>query len=249
MRELLFVLFVSIAISTSAQTLHTIMMCNKNDRTLARGNEGEVKEMQNLIPILASKLGYKNNMIVHSGQEFTYSILSQEINNLKVSDDDIILFYYASHGVNWSDSEWPHMAFNDRQYGELTIYNTLKQNYPQAKLILCIAACCNMDAEGEARQKRTYGNIDFKFVKELFTGFEGHRSYIVSSSIRGQYSWVWTGGTRPGHMFGIALRDAIVSACMGRLRPEWDYVFESAKSKTLLYSDQKQMPQYEKNRW
>lgn len=57
------------------------------------------------------------------------------------------------------------------------------------------------------------------------------------------------GGTRPGHMFGIALRDAIVSACKGELRTEWDYVFESAKSKTLMYSDQKQMPQFEKNRW
>lgn len=249
MKRLLIVLFVLIPISISAQTLHTIMMCNKNDRTLARGNEGEVKEMQYLIPTLAAKLGFKSNFVVHSGIEFTYTILNQEISNLNVSDGDIVIFYYASHGVNWSDSEWPHMAFSDRQYGELTIYNLLRQKFSQAKLILCIAACCNMDAEGQARQKRSYGNIDPKLVKELFTGFEGHRSYIASSSIRGQYSWVWTGGTRPGHMFGIALRDAIVSACKGELRAEWDYVFESAKSKTLIYSDQKQMPQFEKNRW
>lgn len=249
MRKILSVLLALFSISINAQTLHTIMMCNKNDRTLALGNEGEVREMQCLVPTLASSLGYKNNMIVHSGQEFTYAILRQEISSLKVSDGDIVLFYYASHGVNWSDSEWPHMAFSDRQYGELSIYNLLRQKFPQAKLILCIAACCNMDAEGQARQKRSYGNIDPKFVKELFTGFEGHRSYIASSSIRGQYSWVWIGGNRPGHMFGIALRDAIVSACKGELRADWDYVFESAKSKTLLYSEQKQMPQYEKNRW
>ena len=147
MRRLLSCLLVLMSLSMSAQTLHTIMMCNKNDRTLARGNEGEVREMQNLIPVLASKLGYKNNMIVHSGQEFTYSILNQEINSLSVSDGDIVLFYYASHGVNWSDSEWPHMAFSDRQYGELSIYNLLRQKFSQAKLILCIAACCNMDAD------------------------------------------------------------------------------------------------------
>ena len=249
MRRILSCLLVLMSLSTTAQTLHTIMMCNKNDRTLARSNEGEVKEMQYLIPTLAAKLGYKNNLIVHSGQEFTYTILNQEISNIIVSDGDIVIFYYASHGVNWSDSEWPHMAFNDRQYGQLTIYNLLRHKFSQAKLILCIAACCNMDAEGQARQKRSYSNLDPKFVKELFTGFEGHRSYIASSSIRGQYSWVWTGGTRPGHMFGIAMRDAIVSACKGELRAEWDYVFESAKSKTLLYSEQEQMPQYEKNRW
>ena len=96
MRRLLSCLLVLMSLSMSAQTLHTIMMCNKNDRTLARGNEGEVREMQNLIPVLASKLGYKNNMIVHSGQEFTYSILNQEINSLSVSDGDIVLFYYAT---------------------------------------------------------------------------------------------------------------------------------------------------------
>ena len=106
MKRLLIVLFVLIPISISAQTLHTIMMCNKNDRTLARGNEGEVKEMQYLIPTLAAKLGFKSNFIVHSGIEFTYTILNQEISNLNVSDGDIVIFYYASHGVNWSDSEW-----------------------------------------------------------------------------------------------------------------------------------------------
>ena len=249
MRRLLIILFVLISMSASPQTFHTIMMCNKNDRTLSRGNEGEIREMQILIPALASKLGYKNNMIVHSGKEFTHTILNQEIDNLEVSEDDIVIYYYASHGVNWSNSEWPYMVFNDCQYGLQPIYNQLKQKFSQAKLILCIAACCNMDAEGEARQKRSYGNIDPQLVKELFTGFEGHRSYIASSSIRGQYSWVWTGGIRPGHMYGVALRDAIVAACKGELRAEWDYVFESAKSKTLMYSEQQQMPQYEKNRW
>lgn len=249
MKYLLITLFVFVSVSVSAQTLHTIMMCNKSDRTLARGNEGEAREMGILIPSLASKLGYRNNLIVHSGQDFTCAILNKEIDNLKVGEGDIIIFYYASHGVNWNDSEWPHMAFNDRQYGELAVYNTLRQRFPQAKLILCIAACCNMDEEGLARQKRTYGNLDPKLVKELFTGFEGHRSYIASSSIRGQYSWVWVAGNRPGHIFGIALRDATASACSGDLRPEWDYVFESAKSKTLQNSGQKQMPQYEKNRW
>ena len=250
MKKFVLWLFVlNLSLSMQGQTLHTIMMCNMNDRTLARGNEGEVREMRSLIPTLATSLGYKNNMIVHSGQEFTYTMLNQEISKLNVLEGDIVIFYYASHGVNWSDSEWPHMAFSDRQYGEQTIYNLLKQKFSQAKLILCIAACCNMDAEGQARQKRSYGNIDPKLVKELFIGFEGHRSYIASSSIRGQYSWVWTGGNRPGHMFGIALRDAIVSACKGEIRSEWDYVFESAKSKTLIYSEQKQMPQYQKNRW
>ena len=236
-------------LSLNAQTLHTVMMCNMEDRTLAKANEGEVKETKALMPVLASALGYNNNMIIHSGAEYTSTMMKQELDNLNVLDNDIVIFYYSSHGANWSDSEWPHMAFNDRQYGELMLYNLMRQKFSQAKLILCIAACCNMDAEGQARQRRKYGNIDPQLVKELFTGFEGHRSYIASSSIRGQYSWAWVGGTRPGDIYGIALRDAIVAACKGELRADWDYVFESTKLKTLSYSDQKQMPQYQKNRW
>ena len=234
------------AICVDFITMHTIMMCNMEDRTLAKANECDVREMRDLIPTLTSALGFKNNMIVHSGQEFSCTILNQEINNLKVSDGDIVLYYFSSHGSNWSDSEWPHMSFNDKSLSELKIYDLLKQKFSQAKLILCVADCCNMDEEGSRKQKRSYSNIDPKLVKELFTGFEGHRSYIVSSSIRGQYSWSWTSGSRPGSMFGIAFRDAIVSACKGELRAEWEYVFESAKSKTLIYSNQKQMPQYQK---
>ena len=242
-------LALTVSLSLNSQTLHTIMMCNMEDRTLAKANEGEVREMRALIPALISALGYKNNMIIHSGQEFTSTILNQEINSLKVSEGDIVFFYYSNHGSNWSDSEWPHMSFNDKSLSEQTIYDLLKQKFSQAKLILCIADCCNMDEEGSRRQKRSYSKMDPQRVKELFTGFEGHRSYIASSSIRGQYSWAWVSGNRPGSMYGIALRDAIVSACKGELRAEWDYVFESAKSKTLLYSEQKQMPQYQKNRW
>lgn len=249
MRKLLIVLLCLIPLSESAQTLHTLMMCDMEDRTLARANENEVREMCSLIPMLASVLEYENNMTVHSGQEFTTTVLEQEISNLKVLEGDIVLFYYSSHGSNWSDSEWPHMSLNDKSIGEEVVYDFLKRNYPQAKLILCIANCCNMDEEGRRTQKKSYNSFDPKYVKELFLGFEGHRSYIASSSIRGQYSYAWVSGNRPGGIYGIALRDAIVAACKGEIRAEWDYVFESAKKRTLQDSEQKQMPQYMKNRW
>lgn len=232
-----------------SQTLHTIMMCNQNDRTLAIGNQAEVREMESLIPQLAKALGYNNNMHVHSGDEFTYTQMNNDINELTVSEDDIIIYYYASHGLNRGEDEWPHMAFSDRQYSSSKLYNTLLEKFPQAKLILCIAACCNMDEEGERRMKRKYASMDPQLVKSLFTDFEGHRAYLISSSIRGQYSWCWVGGPRPGHIFGIALRDAIQNACSGNLKPEWDYVFEAAKSQTLSDSQQKQMPQFTKKRW
>lgn len=232
-----------------ARTLHTVMMCNMNDKTLAVSNQANVKETRALMSELCSLLGYRNHFIIHSYPEFTYNVLDQELNNLKVDSGDVVIYYYASHGVNWSDSEWPHMAFSDRQFAEQTVYERLLQNFSQAKLILCIADCCNMDEEGLAKQKRTYGTADPKNLEKLFVGFEGHRAYMVSASIRGQYSWAWTGGSRPGSIFSIAFRDAIMQAARGEILPSWDYVLEKAKTQTLYYTEQKQMPQYTKNRW
>ena len=55
MKKFVIWLFVlNLSLSMQGQTLHTIMMCNMNDRTLARGNEGEVREMRSLIPTLAT---------------------------------------------------------------------------------------------------------------------------------------------------------------------------------------------------
>lgn len=247
MKRLIIIALLSIGITVAySQTFHTIIMVNKEEPNRQVDRTADYNNMSSFFTKIAQSLGYKNNMLRYSGQTFRATNALQAIESLNVGLNDIVVFYYSGHGANWDDDEWPHMAFLDRQYGETTIYNKLREKFGNAKLILCISDCCNMDSEGARREKRTYSGFDPALTKKLFTDFEGHRSYEISASIRGQYSY---SNRQYGALFGIALREAVSSALTGKTQANWVYVLEKAKSLTLELTNQEQMPQFKMNRW
>lgn len=229
-----------------AETLHCIIMVNKEERGREIDRTADYNNMFAFFNQISQALGYINNVKCYSGSQFKASTALNAIESLNVASNDIVIFYYSGHGANWNEDEWPHMAFLDSQYSEKTIYDNLKNKYSNAKLILCISDCCNMDSEGERRMKRTYSGFDPVNVKKLFTDFEGHRAYIASASIRGQYSY---SHRQYGALYGIALRNAMQEAFSGKIQPNWQYVFEKAKTLTLEYTDNQQMPQFSIDRW
>ena len=102
----------------------------------------------------------------------------------------------------------------------------------------------------DSRGRSGYGEYDYSFdpnkARSLFAGFSGKRKVLTSSSIRGQYSYSWTSGSRLGSIYGISLREAIneVLRPSSTIEPTWDNVLNLAQRKTLVYTDQKQMSQY-----
>ena len=76
--------------------------------------------------------------------------------------------------------------------------------------------------------------------------FYGKQKIVTSSSIRGQYSYSWASGNRPGSIYGISLREAISEILnpASSLEPTWENALSLAQRKTLYYTDQKQKPQY-----
>ena len=247
MKRLITIVLLLIGITIAyGQTFHTIIMVNKEEPNRQVDRTADFNNMSTFFTKIAQSLGYKNNMLRYSGQNFRATNALESIESLNVGFNDIVVFYYSGHGANWDDDEWPHMAFLDRQYGETTIYNKLREKCGNAKMILCISDCCNMDSEGARREKRTYSGFDPALTKKLFTDFEGHRSFEISASIRGQYSY---SNRQTGALFGIALREAVTSALTGKIQPNWIYVLEKAKSLTLEISNQEQLPQFKMDRW
>lgn len=243
---IIFALLLLTSLGSYSQTLHTIIMVNKEEPNRQVDRTADYNNMSAFFTQIAQALGYRNNMLRYSGQSFRSSNALHAIESLNVAPNDIVIFYYSGHGANWDDDEYPHMAFLDRQYGQTSVYNKLRDKFSSAKLILCIADCCNMDSEGARREKKAYSGFDPGLARKLFTDFEGHRSYEISASIRGQYSY---SNLKYGALFGIALREAITRALTGKIQPNWMYVLEDAKSITLQITNQKQMPQYKQNRW
>lgn len=229
-----------------AQTFHSIVMVNKEEPNRQVDRIADFNNMTAFLGQIAKTLGYRHDLKTYSGSAFRASNALAAVEGLNVAANDIVVFYYSGHGANWDDDEWPHMAFLDRQYSETAIYNKLREKYSQAKLILCISDCCNMDSEGSRKEKKSYAGFDAALAKKLFTGFEGHRSYEISASIRGQYSY---SNTTYGALFGIALREAVSQALSGTIQPNWVYVLEAAKTITLGLTQDRQMPQYHMDRW
>ena len=139
------------------------------------------------------------------------------------------------------------MCFKDKQYWQTTACEKLQEKCGNAKLLLCIACCCNMDSRGRSGYGAEYNySFDPNKARALFSGFSGKRKVVTSSSIRGQYSYSWTSGSRLGSIYGISLREAIneVLSSSSKIDPTWENVLNLAQRKTLNYTDQKQKSQY-----
>lgn len=237
-----------LTLSVSAQTFHALIFSNmKESSQRAADRTEEMNNMRSFCQYLASTLGYQQDIRCHSDNEFTSSQFLRDLESMSVSSEDVVMLFYNGHGCNWDDDDWPHMCFKDKQYWQTTAYEKLQEKCGNAKLLLCIACCCNMDSRGRSGYCVEYDySFDPNKARALFVGFSGKRKVVTSSSIRGQYSYSWTSGTRLGSIYGISQREAIneVLKHSSTIEPSWDNVLALAQRKTLAYTDQKQRPQY-----
>lgn len=243
-------LFISIVLtmSASAQTFHALIFSNmKESSQRAADRTEEMNNMYSFCQNISTTLGYRQDIRCHSDNEFTSTQFLQDLESMSVGPDDVIMLFYNGHGCNWDDDDWPHMCFKDKQYWQTTAYEKLQEKCGNAKLLLCIACCCNMDSRGHTGYGMTHDcSFDPNKARALFAGFSGKRKVVTSSSIRGQYSYSWASGSRLGSIYGISLREAIseVLGPSSTTPPSWDNVLALAQRKTLAYTDQKQCPQY-----
>lgn len=248
MRFFLFFIILTISGSTHCQTFHALIFSNMEES--ARRSADRTEEMNNMkffCQRVASILGYEQDIRCHSDNEFTSVQFLQDISTMNVGSEDVVIMFYNGHGCNWDDDDWPHMCFKDKQYWETVAFDRLKEKCGNAKLILCIGCCCNMDSRGRAGYSTEYDyNFDPNKARALFSGFSGKRRIITSSSIRGQYSYSWTSGSRLGSIYGISLREAIneILHPSSKIAPTWENTLALAKKKTMSYtSSHKEGPQ------
>ena len=144
-------LFVTITLtmSASAQTFHAMIFSNmKESSQRAADRTEEMNNMRSFCQNIATTLGYRQDIRCHSDNEFTSTQFLQDIESMSIGSEDIVMLFYNGHGCNWDDDDWPHMCFKDKQYWQTTAYEKLQEKCSNAKLLLCIACCCNMDSRG-----------------------------------------------------------------------------------------------------
>ena len=230
-------------LSVGAQTLHALLFINEKESGREFDRSEDMRNMNTFLRNVSTTIGYSYNPQKFSDKKFTSSDIKQSISNLDVESGDIVVFYYSGHGYNDESDIWPSLSLNDNNYRQIDILKLLKEVSSEAKLVLCIADCCNKQYRGSYDITSSYDSFDSQSnnpIKKLFTGFNGKKTIIMSASKQGQYSY---SDTRYGAFFGISLRKSITELNSERLAT-WDQVMQKASSYTSRYTDGKQIPQY-----
>jgi len=241
MKKWIFIFFVTfISSQISAQTLHVLLFVNEQDVKI--GGKIDLENMSLFFKKVADCIGYDYKLSKNSNANFTAVSVNKEINNLRVGVNDIVVFYYSGHGYNQGRDKWPTLDFNDNNYWLSDILTSLNTKTENAKLVLCIADCCNKVYERALAPTATFNPISNENMRELFTGFAGKRTIVISSSKQGEYSY---GNIRYGGFFSFCFRNAIDSCTdNSATSPTWDKVMSNAINSTQRMANA-QTPQYE----
>ncbi len=228
------------------QKLHAIIFADDGSSDGRQNDRMEdLKNLKKMMYDISKYAELELNLIVNTGVSFNSIKLSQAIRDIKVDNDDVVLFYYNGHGANEKRDKWPSISLNNGLLSLSDIHKALCAS--NAKLIISVGDCCNNFMNGLNENKPfseyVYNNekVEIGF-KQLFKNFSGRKNIILSASSQGQFSY---SDLKLGAIFGISFRESLYNATQND-NPTWDAVCNNAKFLSTQKQKQ-QIPQYEIN--
>lgn len=241
-KTLLSICLACLSMSMAAQTMHTLIFVNEKEAGREVDRTADSRNMKQFFSNVAQCLGYTHNLRAHSGTEFTSAYIDREIDNLRISGSDVVVFYYSGHGANLKNDKWPTLDLLDQPYWSSRILARLNRQCGNAKLILFITDCCNGYQNNGYRPVSSYNPTDDNNVARLFTGFKGKKKVIVTAAKPGQFSY---SHRIYGAFFGNAFRQAVKENTSNDVsNPTWEKVLQDAASLTRRFSSGEHEPQY-----
>jgi hypothetical protein len=138
-----------VAFDFSKTKLHLFLVSNTEDIDLGEGFTQNSKKLKFLFEECTRELKIDLNIIDISGKKFSKSEITKRINDCKVSQDDIVVFYYSGHGFRYEDDtvQWPHLDLTRSLFEQKESYNLSEINDKlldkKARLTIVIGECCN----------------------------------------------------------------------------------------------------------
>lgn len=223
-----------------AQTVHVVIFCDTNDRSIGENKESErkitINEMQTICEILDG-YGYDMELRDYHGDHCNKNNLMKVIRDLDVGPKDVVFFYYGGHGsraVNNDADPFPQMCLGE-DYQENWVPATLVKNMIMQKnprLAIILTGCCNKEDAGVsiksvvAESKYTSeASIDKEAYKKLFLDTTG--CVMMTSSKAGQYSYSGKEGGVFCLYFWYIME--LVGNRSGEVQADWNDICESVK--------------------
>lgn len=176
--------------------VHLFVVGDTNDVKVGTSIVNDIKNFKNLMNEVSEALNVDFEFDEITGNNFTYNNVLNSIENLRVSENDVIVFFYSGHGSNHasSSSQFPTMSLKHNGLGLEKAHDILKGK--NARLVLTIGNLCNSVASYSRNQPAMFSTsprLDVKKLKKLFVDAEGQ--LISTSSRYGQNSFALIGST------------------------------------------------------
>lgn len=232
--------------SKPAGTLHAIIVADTNDFQIGESVKVDLSNLTELVNEIKEKTRLKLNQTVIADDLFEASNIKMAVENLSVNPNDLVIFYYAGHGVNTGNhSKWPSMHITDtNQYVELDwITTTLKNKQP--RFFIAMADTCNVFLPPTKSRQLPRERGVVPVPKNYYELFLKPRGYIIASSTSPDQEAGGdpdNGGKFTSH-FLASLQDELASS-----QPSWRSITREA-TQTLYFTDaegqKRQDPQIE----
>lgn len=236
---------------SQAQTMHLIMFCDTDDDRIGQGvihdHDNAIREFSNI----AEYIEYDIRITDKYGAECNKATLIQSLDNLSVSNDDIIVFLYSGHGTRSNDdiNPFPQMCLGSSYDSDFVplkhVVDNLKQKNP--KFLLCISNCCNKESPG-VTVKSSIGEIagptrmsqtDVSAYRKLFCNASGQA--VITGCKAGQYSYI---NLNTGGFFINDFFDVLLLVGQGVISPTWESTFSNVRDKTSVRQIATSYPPY-----
>ena len=205
----------------SAATLHAIIAVDTNDGSIGPSVRVDLGKMQGLVSNISRYTGLATAGSAISGNELNRHNIMSAVESLSVGSDDVVLFYYAGHGYNPSETAWPAMNLSGDDLPLKTVRETLKAKNP--RLLIVMADTCNAPGSGGGFDARDAGKANN--YKVLFLKYRG--TITASSSEPGEYSY---SNATIGGFYTNAFLNSLTEELVSNQTPSWDAIMERANA-------------------
>ncbi|HDN26575.1 MAG TPA: caspase family protein [Thioploca sp.] len=227
-----------------ATVLHAVIVADTYDVNIGSSVEIDIGNMDTLLQAIKENTGLKINVQSISGEQFRHDNVNDVLNRLPVETNDIVIFYYSGHGVNFDNgSRWPSMVIGGGFLDLDLVVTKLKEKKP--RFFLAMVDACNNFIDTVPISKGSEPTVTPKpeNYQQLFFNYRGY--IVASSSTPGQLSW---GDSRNGGYFTQAFLNSL-NKNLASDEPSWQTLMKQTGLPIYTRDPEQptQTPQYQIN--
>ncbi|MCG7855482.1 caspase family protein [Flavihumibacter sediminis] len=241
MRKLIiYLIFSTLIIQAQSQKIHSFLFCKTSDKKIGDPVKINYFNMQEQIQNLTEALGYQNISHIGTGRGFNARKVETEIQNADISDKDIVILYFSTHGgMSKRDSLFPQLDIPNQLVSAYNKHKFLLTKNPS--LIITIIEACSGFQNITPQEAFVYGQfadfspaedyvpVETQNIQKLFS-YKG--SIIITAGNPGMDTWATANGSMFTNCFLRAINEYIRMPSNEKENVTWENVLERTKQYT-----------------